>query len=302
MLKGNPAIVGEVLFDVFPGGESVLGGAPFNVAWHLQGFGLNPLMITAIGNDDRGQQVLNIMREWGMDTRGVQVDKDHPTGQVSVSLSEGIPSYEILAQQAYDYIDSQIAVSALSNIGPALLCHGSLVARTDTSRQMIDKLLMQLQIPAFVDINLREPWWSQETIEPMLRKARWVKLNEDELTIVMSAEARDRKVLKQLAQNCLVQYQLELLIVTLGEKGAFCVTHAGVVDSEPVTVTDMVDTVGAGDSFSAVMITGLLQSWPIATALHRALEFSSAICGIRGATSSDRDLYDRFLTRWETSS
>lgn len=298
MLDGKPIIVGEVLFDVFPQGESVLGGAPFNVAWHLQGFGLQPVMITAIGDDERGRQVLNIMKSWGMDLSGVQIDRQHPTGQVSVSLAEGIPSYEILSEQAYDFIETTTSINVLSQTEPALLCHGSLVARTDASRRMIENLLSQYRLPAFVDINLRDPWWSHETVEAMLQKARWVKLNEDELSIIMHEKQDERDGLKQLAQRCLKHFNLELLVVTLGEQGAFCTTRNEMIDSEPVRVDNMVDTVGAGDSFTAVMITGLLAGWPLATALPRALQFSAAICGIRGATTDNRDLYDRFLAQW----
>ena len=124
--QGRPVVFGEVLFDTFPDGAAVLGGAPFNVAWHLQGFGLDPLFISRIGDDEPGTRVLDTMRAWGMDIRGLQVDDDHPTGKVQVSLDHGQPSFSILADQAYDFIELEAAVGAATRAAPALLYHGSL--------------------------------------------------------------------------------------------------------------------------------------------------------------------------------
>ena len=97
---GRPAVFGEVLFDRFEDGSSVLGGAPFNVVWHLQGFGLEPLLISRVGNDRLGEQVIAAMESWGMDTRGIQFDKDHPTGTVNVTLNNGQPTFDIVPERA----------------------------------------------------------------------------------------------------------------------------------------------------------------------------------------------------------
>ena len=107
MSRSGPVLFGEVLFDRFPSGDVVLGGAPFNVAWHLQAFGLAPLFLSRVGDDDLGREVLSAMRSWGMETFGVQVDSEHPTGAVEVRIADDEPSYEILPEQAYDYIRGQ---------------------------------------------------------------------------------------------------------------------------------------------------------------------------------------------------
>ena len=120
---GRPLSVGEVLFDVMPDGTRVLGGAPFNVAWHLHAFGLRPLMITRVGTDDSGDEVLAAMKSLGMDTSGVQRDGAHPTGRVQVELSEGEPTYHILADQAYDHIDRHQAMQASTGETFCLLYH-----------------------------------------------------------------------------------------------------------------------------------------------------------------------------------
>ena len=118
MLK-RPVLFGEVLFDVFPPGTQVLGGAPFNVAWHLQGFGLRPLLISSVGADDRGKQIKKRMQEWGMETSGLQTDEQHPSGIVQVSFNNGQPSYEILSDQAYDFIKTPQS----DNVDIGLLYH-----------------------------------------------------------------------------------------------------------------------------------------------------------------------------------
>ncbi len=133
--QGRPVVFGEVLFDTFPDGAAVLGGAPFNVAWHLQGFGLDPLFISRIGDDEPGTRVLDTMRAWGMDIRGLQVDSERPTGKVQVSFDNGQPGFSILPDQAYDFIDLEAAAGAAARAVPALLYHGSLIARHAVSRE-----------------------------------------------------------------------------------------------------------------------------------------------------------------------
>ena len=179
--KNRPLIFGEVLFDNFPDGASVLGGAPFNVAWHLQGFGCHPLLISSVGKDALGEKVLSTMNSWGMDVSAVQVDEKHPTGSVQIDLVEGQPSFRILPDQAYDYIAPDVVDHILSSVQPALLYHGSLAVRNNISRDTLASLQENLNVPVFVDINLRPPWWDKLLLEQILKEASWAKLNEDEL-------------------------------------------------------------------------------------------------------------------------
>jgi fructokinase len=275
----------------------VLGGAPFNVAWHLQGFSLPPLMISAVGDDEHGKMVLENMREWGMDTRGIQIDQQHPTGQVTVTFNNGQPSYDIRAGQAYDYIDGGRAQSVLGDRDYSLLYHGSLLTRTRRSRNMLDQLLETTGLPAFVDINLRTPWWSRDDVKQSLRQARWVKLNEDELLTIMEVDDASTTGLFEYARDMLDAFDLQLLIVTQGELGAFCITPSDMISGAPVKA-NVVDTVGAGDAFSAVAILGLIHDWPPGVTLERALEFAAAVCERRGAITRDKTLYDRYMKQW----
>jgi len=184
-ILSRPLVIGEVLFDSFPDGHAVLGGAPFNVAWHLQGFGVSPLMVSSVGDDKHGERVLKIMQQWGMDTRAMQINSEHPTGQVTVSLQDGQPSYDICADQAYDHIRFEPIVALLNQCKTQhqtfnLLYHGSLYTRTPAAQQTLQQLQASIDTKTFVDVNLRPPWWSRDDVMRLLQKATWVKLNEDE--------------------------------------------------------------------------------------------------------------------------
>ncbi len=180
----RPLIVGEVLFDVMPDGTRVLGGAPFNVAWHLEAFGLRPLMITRVGADESGDEVLTAMASWGMDTSGVQRDDAHPTGRVQVDLDDGEPTFHILPDQAYDHLDGDRAVRSVAGETFSLLYHGSLISRGEVSSSALDDLQREAGAPVFVDVNLRDPWWDHEDVVASVRQATWVKLNEAELDLL----------------------------------------------------------------------------------------------------------------------
>ncbi|UCE89482.1 MAG: hypothetical protein JSW10_01160, partial [Pseudomonadota bacterium] len=182
---GRPVIFGEVLFDVFPDSGAVLGGAPFNVAWHLRGFGLQPLFVSRVGTDAHAETILSRMRAWGMDDMGMQRDPDHPTGTVRITFNDTGHSFEILPAQAYDYIDAEQALAALRTQQLSLLYAGTLAARTDVSRSALDAVMAGCGVPLFVDINLREPCWDHARVDHTLARARWAKLNDEELAAVL---------------------------------------------------------------------------------------------------------------------
>jgi len=133
----RPVIFGEVLYDCFPDGEAVPGGAPFNVAWHLQGLGLSPLFISRVGDDPLGHRVRDIIERRGMDTSGLQLDSAHPTGKVNISLSGSSHSFDIIPDQAYDYIAEDALPPLPDN---ALFYHGSLAARSPVTARTLSVL------------------------------------------------------------------------------------------------------------------------------------------------------------------
>ncbi len=293
----RPLVFGEVLFDRFEDGTAVLGGAPFNVAWHLQGFGHAPVFVSRIGTDEAGRRVLSQMAAWGMDTRGVQIDPDHPTGAVNVSLRGGQPSYDIVPDQAYDHVAAGPLRILIDQLDCSLLYHGTLAARQPVSRETLLGLAGS-DLPVFVDVNLRAPWWDREWVGRALDGATWIKLNDEELEALGGQALGSDDQLRIAADALRRRAGASLVIATRGADGACFVDEAGATCHAPPPVDNVVDTVGAGDAFSAVTILGLDAGWPAATILARALAFAAAICRQRGATAADPALYQRFLDQW----
>jgi fructokinase len=286
--RRRPLIVGEVLFDVMPEGSRVLGGAPFNVAWHLEAFGLRPLMLTKVGADQSGDEVLQAMASWGMDTVGVQLDPSHSTGRVQVDLEDGEPTFHILPDQAYDHLERELAVQLASGASFGLMYHGSLISRGEFSRSALDGVKQSTGLPVFVDVNLRDPWWQREDVIASVDQARWVKLNQAELELLAGSSD------VATAETFRSDHGLDALIVTRGAKGAVVVGGSGTFRAAPPMQVEVVDTVGAGDAFSAMFILGLVEGWSTETTLERALEFAAALCTVRGATIRDRGFYTEF--------
>ncbi|OIO53878.1 MAG: carbohydrate kinase [Alphaproteobacteria bacterium CG_4_10_14_0_2_um_filter_63_37] len=282
-----PLIFGEVLFDRFPDGRQVLGGAPFNVAWHLQGWGLAPLLFSRIGLDPPGAHIQAAMQRWGMNRAALQHDPDHPTGAVEVSIAHGEPNFDIPPGSAWDFIAPPVPLRS----PPALLYHGSLALRAPESRRAWQSLLAP-DLPRFVDLNLRPPWWTPDLVTLALGGARWVKLNAEEFEIVANLEGLDPAPFIRRAERLRRQKGWETLIVTLGAQGALAVGEGPTIQVPPPPVTDFVDAVGAGDGLAAMWIRGILSGWSQEETLHRAVAFAARICTQTGATAPDFTRYE----------
>ncbi|MGD8643311.1 MAG: PfkB family carbohydrate kinase [Chromatiales bacterium] len=300
--KGRPLIIGEVLFDRFPDGSEVLGGAPFNVAWHLQGFGLAPMFVSRIGDDAAGERVRETMADWDMDLAGLQIDPTHPTGAVDIALQDGQPSFDILADQAYDHLDAEAVRTTAAGIDTALIYHGTLILRSPASRAAVDALIEAGEAPVFTDVNLRPPWWRAEDLPGVLQGARWAKLNDDELETIAALTDCTGDGLDESAHRLRERFGLEVLVLTRGAAGAGAFT----ADAEPTEVSprasgEVVDTVGAGDGFASVIVLGLLSDWPLDLTMRRAQDFASRIVQQRGATRPDHALYSGLRESWGLS-
>ncbi len=297
MKPSRPQILvfGEVLFDCFPDGSTVLGGAPFNVAWNLQGLGAYPIFVSRVGDDALGEQIGAAMEEWKMETAGLQIDSKRPTGKVEVSFHEGEPSYEIVADCAYDFIESEAL--SLEFSACRLAVHGTLALRGPKSRISFTNIMQRARIPSFYDVNLRDPWWDRETVQEYLRRTEIVKLNEDELRRLIPQEG----ALKERAQR-LLELGPKTVCLTRGKKGAAVYGREGcLAEVEPKREVEVVDTVGAGDAFASVFILGRVNEWELDTTMQRAQDFAGTVVGRRGATLKDENFYRRFRESWGLS-
>jgi fructokinase len=295
-LPGTPVIFGEVLFDHFlQDGNMVLGGAPFNVAWNLQAMGLSPHLVSRVGEDALGERIISAMDDWGMDRSGLQVDDTVPTGEVRVSVTDGEPSFEITADRAYDFISAE-ELYLPGDMG--MLYHGSLALRSGTSGAAWEHLRHNADCPVLMDVNLRAPWWAADQVRVWMDQADWVKLNAGELASLVPGETdTDRQAARLLEQG-----RIKGLIVTLGAAGARAIGSEGwTLEPEPLRATEVVDTVGAGDAFSSVVICGLMRNWPWSLILQRAQTFAAAVVGLQGATTLDRSFYQSIFASWEHS-
>lgn len=292
-------VFGEVLADIFPD-QTVLGGAPFNVARHLQAFGLQPVMITRTGQDALRTQFLQEMQRLNMDVSGLQIDAKYPTGQVKVKMTNDGHQFEILENQAYDHIHAGITHMVTMSLKPEMVYFGTLAQRSMPSRLALDKFLEDGKCPRFLDVNLRAPFYNKHMIKRSLLRCDMVKLNEEELVIIAKYFKIDAKDLHEKAQQLAAEFSIKHMIVTAGAQGAWMVAGEKVTETEAITgkQVPLIDTVGAGDAFSAVCMVANILNWDHATMINRANEFASAICGIRGGAPTNTDFYAPFINQW----
>lgn len=307
-----PVIFGEALVDVFHEGD-VAGGAPFNVARHLAALGLRPLFITRLGDDPRGRMLQAELGRFGMDLTGVQIDRAHATGEVTVDESApGVHTFTILPDKAWDHVSGDQAVAALraGATPPGLLYYGTLAQRHADSRAAIAALQAALPGHGWCDLNWRAGQVEPDTALAILASARAVKVNETELHMVLGwlglrDEALDSRPSAGLRSAAVARLctrgTVEKVVVTYGADGYAAFGRDGrcLASGPAAQVTRMVDTVGSGDAFTAVVIAGELCAWPLATALERANRFAAALCAVRGAAPEQLSFYDAWKDEWQ---
>ena len=286
------AIVGEALIDVFADAE-VAGGAPFNVARHLVAFGAPTILVTRVGRDARGRELLAEMARFGIDARDLQVDAQWPTGHVNVHLDGASHRFEMPDAHAWDRLGADAAVQAVVASPPAIICFGTLAQRHATSRSAIRAALSATSAPRVLDLNLRGMRDERTVSEASLSFADTVKVNDEELAqlIAWFVPGQDETALMR-------RFDVSRLVTTRGAAGRACVDSVLGASSGPAPAVDVVDTVGAGDAFTAVLLLGDALGWPLEMTLARAAMFSSSACTWRGAVCQDDAVYQAALQHW----
>lgn len=282
-------IIGEVLYDCFPDGKHIPGGAPFNVAWNLQAMGCHPRFISAVGDDDLGEKLGKLARNWGLDTRELQCLDGKKTAMVDVTFVDGNPRFRIREDTAFDHLT--VTDSPDCDKG-GILYHGSLICRNTNVFETIRSLRLRWKGPVFVDINIRNPWFDQSRFEPLIQGIDFLKLNNDEYEkLVGDAFSMERSYdcLEAFSQK----YQVGNLIVTCGSSGSFWYDGKRMYRESASDKVQIADTVGAGDAFSAVCLKGIAENWPVEKTLKEANLFAEQVCTLTGATTTDREFYNR---------
>jgi fructokinase len=277
--------VGEVLWDLLLTGTQ-LGGAPANFAYHARVLGAQVHVITRVGNDDLGREVIRRFIDMGLPETTVQVDATAPTGTAKVELSgNGLADFTITENVAWDHIsvtpDALVAAQAADAI-----CFGSLAQRCETSRHAIQQLVASAPAAALriFDINLRQKFYSPALIEDSLHLANVLKLNDDELPTlaqIFSLTGSTKNQIERLAQK----FKLRLVALTRGPNGSLLYEREdGRWSDSPSRPVKVVDTVGAGDSFTAALVLGLLRKMDLGEINSVASEVARYVCSQSGAT------------------
>jgi fructokinase len=275
--------LGEVLWDVFPARKR-LGGAPANFAYHCHQLGALAYPVSALGDDALGKVARRCLQQKGIDLSYVQETSAWPTSQVLVSLSEhGKPSYEIVENVAWDHIKLTPELIQLARSIDAV-CFGVIAQRCETTRQTVQGFLREMSPTALkiFDINLRQSYFNQPLIEQSLQAATILKLSDEELPQLAEYFRLKGSPLEQLA-SLRVSFDLDLVAYTCGGEGSvLCSAHE--VDVHQGCQVTLVDTVGAGDSFTAALCIGLLNDWSIHEVNIFANKVAAYVCSQEGAT------------------
>jgi len=274
--------LGELLWDVLPGGER-LGGAPANFSYHAAALGAVSLPVSTVGMDERGERALRELEAKGLSTAGIAVTDRYPTGYVEAILDDrGVATYRFPDDVAWDHLEINDAARAAATRAAAV-CFGTLCRRSPDSRRVIEGYLRRLP-PAVVkvfDVNLRQHFYSPEIVRTSLEQADIVKLNDDELVVLsgyfqLTGDASNQ--LRQLRER----FGLELAILTRGGQGSLLVSAAEISDHPGITAS-LVDTIGAGDSFTAMVTMGILLGLPLTEINDRANRLAAWVCSRPGA-------------------
>ncbi len=272
-------VVGEILWDVFDDDER-LGGAPFNFAVQASRLGHEVTFVSAVGNDDRGRRALVEAREVGLSTETIAVTDEHPTGWVSVYLDElGRPDYTLHRPAAYDAaaLDAA-ALEAISASQPAWICFGTLHSMDPRARRLTTALMeANRDARRLYDINLRKDSYESELVTSYLETADVVKVNEEEAAW-LSDHFRFAKDAAAFCRDAALKFACRTVCVTLGEKGCCLLNDGRLVESAGYSV-EVADTVGAGDAFTAGLLHGIDQSWPV----ERIADFANRIGAVVAA-------------------
>lgn len=283
MMKHTVAGMGEVLWDVLPDGKKP-GGAPANFAYHVSQFGLESKVVSAVGADSLGEQIISDFKSKGLDCMVETVQ--YPTGTVQVSLDkDGVPCYDIREGVAWDNIPFTPALESLAASTTAV-CFGSLAQRSPVSRATINRFLdlvpddgAHLKI---FDINLRQNFYTADILSTSMHKCNVLKINDEELEIISRIQGFQGLDVQQRCRMLMEKYGLRILILTCGVRGSYVfwpedVSFAGTPEVE------VADTVGAGDSFTAAFVSGILSGLDIRQAHLLAVDTSAYVCTMDGA-------------------
>jgi len=271
---------GEVLWDILPTGK-VAGGAPMNVAIRLQSLGISSAVISTIGDDELGEALRSLIKERGVDSALIKVNKQLPTGQVWVQFDDqGNAIYDIVYPSAWDKIEYSGAFKHAVNTADALV-FGSLACRDEVSRDALLQLLEVAHYKVF-DVNLRTPHYTISLVEELMKKSDFIKLNEEELLWIAQSLESGSAVIEENIVFISEKTQTDTICITSGKDGAVLYTNEQFYYHSGYSVT-VEDTIGAGDSFLAALLYGMFNHQPFDEVLSFACATGALVASRKGA-------------------
>jgi fructokinase len=275
---------GEALWDLLPTGP-VLGGAPLNFAYRVNSLGHRSIIVSRLGKDDLGAKAREQIVTLGMDDTCLQWDDTYPTGTVEIYFDENKnPDYTIIENVAYDYIDFSDPIEDIIENADCL-CFGTLAQRNTISRRTLQGLLSKFSGKfKLLDINLRKNCYSDATIENSLEQADILKLNDEELAVLVDLFGLEGDSPPDQAEHLLKRAGLEYCVVTLGARGAFALSHRGEKTYSPGYHVSLVDPCGSGDGFAAGFVHSLIEDKPLREACRLGNALGAMIARQEGAT------------------
>ena len=288
--KYKVAGFGEVLWDIYPKGKT-LGGAPSNFAIHSQKLGANSFLISCLGEDTLGKETQRLLLDFDLNTSGIQVNKNFPTGRVVVNLDQmGNPSYKIDEESAWDHI---IFDENIRNICQFLnaVCFGTLAQRSSNSKRALKKILdsTPLNCLKVFDVNFRQEFYNKEIIKSSLKRADIVKMNQVEFYKIADIVYISEEW-KKGAISLIKEFDLKLVIITLGENGSILATKKDYIIHTPKNKFNVLSSVGAGDAYTASVVMGWLNKKPLNEIILEATNLASHVCSFMGAIPSQDNL------------
>ncbi|MDB5387927.1 MAG: iolC [Planctomycetaceae bacterium] len=284
--------LGEVLWDLLPTGKC-LGGAPANFAFHANQLGAEGLVVSAVGRDDLGVEIQERFRQLGLSAAGLRTI-DCPTGTVTVEIQQSQPNYTIHTGVAWDQIPYDTHLESVAGQAAAV-CFGSLGQRSEVSRKSIHAFLAATGKACLrvCDINLRQQFFDAATVEASLKACDVLKLNHEELPVIAQLLQFPRQV-ETCIEQILFQFDLKLVVLTRGAQGSSLYGKWRTSHHAGDKVPRVADTVGAGDSFTAAIVMGLLRLEDLDRLHARAVRLASFVCTQHGATPQIPDgLFDQ---------
>ena len=298
--------LGEVLWDCYPDSRKP-GGATSNVAFHASQLGCEGFVISRVGDDSDGREIVDFLQRQGLSTVAVQTDFEKPTGTVTVDVSDsGHPSFVIHEDVAWDRLEFDRPLADLAGTLDAV-CFGSLAQRSPGSRDAILQCLYETPDDCLIvyDVNIRQQFYDRIGVERSLQAANILKLSLDEVALLNSLldlgiDVSSGSVEREFALQIREQFEVELVCITRAERGCFVASENEAIDLPGIAV-ELADAVGAGDAFTAALIVSQLEGWPLESAAGFANRVGTLVASHPGAMPILKDEYQKLKSEFSQS-